>query len=488
MFPAKCKTVRAFSWPGRFIIARETAKPAAFDARRRLPAVGVLVEHAAARGLTERFGAQAVTAALRHVVADTRVRLVAEGSPPPAARDLIAEAARRLEDHDRETLFGVINATGVVIHTNLGRAPLAPEAIAAMARAAGYANLELDLPGGRRSSRHDHLSGLIGQAVGAEAGLAVNNGAGAVLLALAALAAGEPVIVSRGELIEIGGGFRVPDIVAQSGARLVEVGATNRTHLKDYERAVRDHPDARVILRTHPSNFRITGFTSAPDLGELADFAHARGMLLVEDLGGGALIDLEPYGIPGEPMVQDSLRAGVDLVMFSGDKLLGGPQAGVLAGRRILIDRVAGHPLARALRLDKLSLAALAATLRLYRPPSDPTARIPVLRMLTQSVAVIETRASALRAALGGFDGLAAEVAETSSYAGGGAMPMHALPSRAVALRSARMSAEDLARRLRTGSPPVIGRIERDRVLIDLRTVADQDLGALAEAIRRSAP
>ncbi len=457
------------------------------DGRRRLPAVGSLCSDPAAAALTTRFGATAVTAALRAVVAEARDALTVGGVDAPAPEILIARAAHRLEAGGRETLFRLINATGVVIHTNLGRAPLAPEAVDAMAVVAGYASLEFDLAGGRRSSRHDHLDGLIAGVTGAEAGLAVNNGAGGVLLALAALAAGTPVIVSRGELIEIGGGFRVPDIVAQSGARLIEVGATNRTHLGDYTAALRQHPEARVILRTHPSNFRITGFTGAPALADLAAFAHDHGLLLVEDLGGGALVDLEPYGVTGEPTVQESLRAGVDLVMFSGDKLLGGPQAGVLAGRRALLDRLIGHPLARALRLDKLSLAALAATLRLYRAPSDPTARVPVLRMLTQTVAVIQARAEALLSMIAGLDGVDGAVVTTDSYAGGGAMPMHALPSRAVALRAAGLSADELAWRLRTGGG-VVGRIERDHLLLDMRTVDDGALPALAEAIRRSAP
>jgi L-seryl-tRNA(Ser) seleniumtransferase len=456
------------------------------DPRRRLPAVGALIADPAALSLTARYGTGAVTGALRAVLAEARGRLKTLPSPPPTAADLLDQAGQRLADRTRETLFGVINATGVVIHTNLGRAPLAPEALAAITAAAGYANLEFDLESGRRASRHDHLDGLIADVTGAEAGLALNNGAGAVLLALAALAPGAPVIVSRGELIEIGGGFRVPDIVLQSGARLVEVGTTNRTHLKDYERAVRDCPEARVILRTHPSNFRITGFTSAPTLGALAAFAHARGLLLIEDLGGGALVDLEPFGISGEPMVQQSLRDGVDLVVFSGDKLLGGPQAGVVAGRRDLVERLARHPLARALRLDKLSLAALAATLRLYRPPSDPVARVPILRMLTEPVSGIQARATALERMIAGLPGLEAEVVETLSYAGGGAMPMHALPSRALGLRAGRAGAEDLARRLRVGTPGVVGRIERDRVLLDMRTVEDSQLTAVAEAIRRA--
>ncbi len=466
--------------------ARHAPKGRTHDPRRRLPAVGTLCADPAAGPLNARFGPRAVTAAMRTVLAEARARLTPDAPVIPTAAALLDEAARRLSDSARETLFSVINATGVVIHTNLGRAPLAPEAVAAMTAAAGYGNLELDLETGRRASRHDHLDGLIADVTGSEAGLAVNNCAGAVVLALAALAAGTPVIVSRGELIEIGGGFRVPDIVVQSGASLVEIGTTNQTHLRDYERAVRDHPDARVILRTHPSNFRITGFTGAPALQDLADFAHANGLLLIEDLGGGALVDLEPYGIAGEPRVQASVLAGIDLVIFSGDKLLGGPQAGVVAGRRHLVERLATHPLARALRLDKLSVAALAATLRLYRAPADPVIRVPVLRMLTQPLSAVEARAEALNARIADLQGLETEILVTLGYAGGGALPMHALPSRALGLRLAGVGADDLARRLRSGATRVVGRIERDRVVLDLLTVADHELAALATAIRHA--
>jgi len=453
------------------------------DPRRRLPAVGTLSADPAAQPLVERFGSAALVAALRTVLTEARARLREDEAAVPTATDLLAAARGRLEANARETLFPVINATGVVIHTNLGRAPLAPEAVAAMQAAAGYANLELNLETGRRASRHDHLDTLIAEITGAEAGLAVNNCAGAVLLALAAVAEGAPVIVSRGELVEIGGGFRVPDVVAQGGSRLVEVGTTNRTHLRDYERALREHPEARVILRTHQSNFRMTGFTSAPPLDGLAHFAHAHGLLLVEDLGGGALVDLAPYGIADEPTVQASLRAGVDLVLFSGDKLLGGPQAGVAAGRRDLIDRLAAHPLARALRLDKATVAGLAATLRLYRPPADPTRRIPVLRMLTEPLAAIAARAEALRRQVEHEPSLDVEIEETEGYAGGGAMPMLALPGRALALRSRRFSADELARRLRTGATAVLARIERDAVLLDLRTVSETEISALAAGL-----
>ncbi|MBL8771546.1 MAG: L-seryl-tRNA(Sec) selenium transferase [Phenylobacterium sp.] len=449
--------------------------------------MGTVCADPAASALTDRFGATAVVAAVRTVLDETRAQLRSDPNRVPTIAELLAACAARLEARARATLVPVINATGVVIHTNLGRAPLAPEAVAAMEATAGYGNLELNLDTGRRASRHDHLDALIAELSGAEAGLAVNNCAGAVLLALAAVADRAPVIVSRGELVEIGGGFRVPDVVAQSGSRLVEVGATNRTHLRDYEQALREHPDAKVILRTHPSNFRMTGFTSSPSLDALARFAHAHGLLLIEDLGGGALIDLGPYGIPDEPTVQASLRAGVDLVLFSGDKLLGGPQAGIAAGSRDLVERLGRHPLARALRLGKPSVAALAATLRLYRAPVDPTQRIPVLRMLTEPLAAIAARAEALTSRIADVPALEAAVEETQGYAGGGAMPMLPLPGRAVALRSRRFSPDDLARRLRNGATPVLGRIERDLLLLELRTVSDAELPALAAAIAQAA-
>jgi L-seryl-tRNA(Ser) seleniumtransferase len=448
--------------------------------------VGALCDDPIARPLKARYGAAALTRAIREVLAEARTRIAADTEVLPTPGALLEAVETRLAQGVRETLFPVINATGVVIHTNLGRAPLAPEAIEAAAAAAGYANLELDLVTGRRSSRQEHLDPLIAEMTGAEAGLAVNNCAGAVLLALAAVAEGAPVIVSRGELVEIGGGFRVPDVVAQSGSRLVEVGTTNRTHLRDYEKALAEHPDAKVILRTHPSNFRISGFTSAPSLESLAHFAHAHGLLLVEDLGGGALVELAPFGLADEPTVQDSLRAGVDLVLFSGDKLLGGPQAGLAAGRRALVDRLEAHPLARALRVDKLSAAALAATLRLYRPPCDPFQAIPVLRMLVQDAATLGGRASALKAQIAGIEALEVEFVETEGYAGGGALPMLPLPGRALALRTPQLGAEDLALRLRTGRIRVLGRIEQDRVLIDLRTVDDVEIPALARAIREA--
>lgn len=470
--------------PQEAIVTLKRPKGGEADPRRRLPAVGVVLGDPAAGPLLELHGAEALTRAVRSVLAEARARLAAWPETGPSISNLLAAAARKLAEARRETLFPVINATGVVIHTNLGRAPLAEEAIAAIRRAAGSTNLEVDLETGRRASRHNHVDRLIAGVTGAEAGFAVNNCAGAVLLSLAALGGGGPVIVSRGELVEIGGGFRVPDVVTQSGSRLVEVGTTNRTHLRDYEKAIADHPDARIILRTHPSNFRITGFTTAPPLEALAHLAHARGLILVEDLGGGALVDLAAYGVIGEPTVQASLKSGADLVLFSGDKLLGGPQAGLAAGRRAVVEPLAEHPLARALRLDKLSLAGLAATLRLYLPPSNPVHKVPVLRMLTQSTDVLEARARALLSDLADPDGLEISLEATEGFAGGGALPMVPLPGRALSLRSRSLSAEDLALRLRMGEPRVLARIDRDRVFLEMRTVPEEDLAVLARAIR----
>jgi L-seryl-tRNA(Ser) seleniumtransferase len=451
------------------------------DMRRGLPAVGALVEMPAARALVGVHGRGAVVTALREALAELREH----GSAPPAADGLeaviLAAAAERLAGAASTGVARVINAAGIVVHTNLGRAPLAAEAVEAMAEAAGYSSLECDLESGERGSRRALLEPVLCAATDAEAGLAVNNCAGAVLLTLSALAAGHGVVTSRGELVEIGGGFRVPDVVVQGGARLIEVGATNRTRLADYERAI--DGDVRAILRTHPSNFRMIGFTETVPLPELAALARGRNVALIEDLGGGALVDLSRWGLPAEPTVQASLKAGADLVLFSGDKLLGGPQAGLIVGRKALVDRIERHPLARALRIDKLSLAALIATLKLYREPSVE-ARIPVLRMLTARQETLECRARALAAAIGPAPaGWGVAVVETHGFAGGGAMPMRELPSWAVQITS-RMGAGAPARLLRKGAPPLIGRIADDAVLLDVRTIADEELAEAAAVVR----
>ena len=376
--------------------------------------------------------------------------------------DLAARLHGELRTLRAPSLRRVLNATGVLVHTNLGRAPLAAEALAQVIETArGYSNLELDLSSGSRGSRQDHVASLLRRLTGAEAALVVNNNAAAMLLALAALAEGREVIVSRGELIEIGDGFRIPDVLARSGARLVEVGTTNRTRARDYERAI--GADTAVLLRVHQSNFRVVGFAEQPRVEELAAIASRHGLPLVDDLGSGVL---DP--IPGEPTVRDS---PADLVCFSGDKLLGGPQAGIVVGRAELVERLRRHPLQRALRADKLSLAALEGTLRLYL---DAPERIPVLRMLRQDAATVRARAERLASLTGGT------VEETVGRVGGGALPLAELPSFACALD------ESLAAPLRGGEPPVLGIVRDGKLLLDCLTLADDEVDGVAQAVRQA--
>jgi L-seryl-tRNA(Ser) seleniumtransferase len=421
---------------------------------RGLPSVDALLRTDGAGELIHHHGRPATVAALRTVLDEAR----AEGEPR-AAEALLTRAAALLETVP--SLRPVLNATGVIVHTNLGRAPLAPAAIDRVgAVAAGYSTLEYDLAAGARGSRHDHLSPLLAELTGAEAGFAVNNNAAALVLCLAAVAAGGEVLISRGQLIEIGDGFRIPDILAQSGARLVEVGTTNRTRLSDYAQAVTDQ--TRAILRVHQSNFRIVGFTDQPSLAELASLARS-GVTLIDDLGSGALLDLP--GMLDEPTARSSVEAGADLVCFSGDKLLGGPQAGIVVGRAGAINRVKRHPLARAVRIDKLSLAALEATLELYRNPAAAVQRVPVLRMAGEPAERVRERAARLSERLGG------EVVATTARVGGGALPLLEIESWACALPDG----EELAARLRAAEPPVIARVQEGRVLLDCRTLSDAE-------------
>jgi L-seryl-tRNA(Ser) seleniumtransferase len=399
------------------------------------------------------------TSVARAVVSERREELLA-GARDDA--DLVARAQARLDP----SLRRVVNATGVIVHTNLGRAPLAAAAQAAVARAAaGYSNLEYSLAEGERGSRHDHVEALLREVTGAEAALAVNNCAAAVLLAVAALAGdGREAVVSRGQLIEIGGSFRIPDVVAQSGARLVEVGTTNRTRLRDYARAISD--DTGAILRAHPSNFRTLGFVEEVEIEQLCGL----GVPVIDDVGSGVLAD-DLELLADEPPVRRSVKAGAALVCFSGDKLLGGPQAGCIVGTRDAVAACKRHPLARALRIDKLTLAALEATLALYRDPEWAAAEIPVLRMLGDEG--LEERAAALAAATGG------EVVRSVAKVGGGALPLLELEGPAVALDEA------LAEPLRLGDPPVIGRVSGGRLLLDPRTMADEEVAWVARALRR---
>ncbi|MGN6374055.1 MAG: L-seryl-tRNA(Sec) selenium transferase [Sphingomonas sp.] len=371
-----------------------------------------------------------------------------------------------------------INATGVVIHTNLGRAPLPEAALAAVVEVArGYSNLEYALDEGRRGSRTQGIEPLLCALTGAEAAVAVNNAAAAVLLALSVLAGGGEVIVSRGELVEIGGGFRIPDVIRQGGARLVEVGTTNRTRLADYADAIT--PDTRVLLKVHQSNYRVTGFTAAVGLDALGRLARERGLLLVQDLGSGAMADLARLGRPHEPTPREALAAGADLVAFSGDKLMGGPQAGLVVGSAAAVDPLRRHPLMRAMRLDKMSLAAIEATLRLYRDPEVAAREVPVLRMLAETAATTRDRAGRLAALLGGWD---VEVVASTAYAGGGSLPEEAVASHAVAI-AAPEGADALVQRLRDHRPAVIGRIAGGRVLLDMLTVSDDEVPEIAGAL-----
>jgi len=379
--------------------------------------------------------------------------------------DLAARLRDELAAARRPSLRRVLNATGVLVHTNLGRAPLPEAALARVLDAAsGYSSLELDLASGTRGSRQDHVAALLRRLTGAEAALVVNNNAAALLLALAALADGREVVVSRGELIEIGDGFRIPDVLERSGARLVEVGTTNRTRASDYEAAV--GPDTALLLRVHQSNFRLVGFAERPTLPELAAVARRHGLPLLDDLGSGALVDLGD-----EPTASDALAGGADLVCFSGDKLLGGPQAGLVLGRTELIERLRRHPLHRALRIDKLGLAALEGTLLLYLEPERALQEVPVLRMLHEDITAVRTRAERLAGQLDG------EVEETVARVGGGALPLAQLPSFACALE------ESLATPLRLQEPPVVGIVRDGRLLLDCRTLGDDELEAVATAV-----
>jgi L-seryl-tRNA(Ser) seleniumtransferase len=423
---------------------------------RDLPSVDELT-----RGLDDPLAVETARALLERAREEIRA-----GAEPG---DLAARLHDELQAARAPSLRRVVNATGVIVHTNLGRAPLAEEALAQVVETArGYSNLELDLHDGTRGSRQDHVAAILRRLTGAEAALVVNNNAAAMLLALAALAEGREVIVSRGELIEIGDGFRIPDVLARSGARLVEVGTTNRTRASDYDRAV--GPDTALLLRVHQSNFRVVGFTELPPLGELAAVAKRHGLPLVDDLGSGILASNSLLLGDTEPSARDSLAAGADLVCFSGDKLLGGPQAGIVVGRSELVERLRTHPLHRAVRADKLTLAALEGTLRLHL---DSPGRIPVVRMLQEDAATVRARAERLASLVGG------EVEETVARVGGGALPLAELPSFACAVE------ESLAAPLRLGYPPVVGIMRDGKLLLDCRTLADAELDEVAAAVTR---
>jgi len=440
---------------------------------RQLPAVNKLMQLPSAHVLIDSYGREAVLARLREVLDATRSQLLAGDTRDIEAAALIAQAAQQLERAFRPTLRPVINATGVIIHTNLGRALLSQAAQQAMLDvAAHYNNLEFSLETGNRGSRYVHAEALLQELTGAEAALVVNNNAAALVLLLSALAKGRGVIISRGQLVEIGGGFRIPAIMAQSGATLVEVGTTNRTRIADYAHAIDE--ETALLMRVHSSNFQQIGFVQAAALEEMAHLAHQHELLLVDDLGSGTLLDTSEFGLQHEPTIAESLQAGADLVTFSGDKLLGGPQAGILIGRRDIIDTLKRHPLARAIRADKLCYAALSATLDHYRRHKAAEA-IPVWRMIAASVDTLRARASNWSTKLGG------EVIAGESTVGGGSLPGTTLPTALLAVVTP--SPDSLMLQLREAHIPVIARIADGRVLFDPRTILPEQDAIFLDAV-----
>lgn len=455
---------------------------------RSLPSIERLLERPLASQLSLGLSRERVRDLLRGIIDELREEL-ASGRWPAASgsQQLTEEAELRLESRAAEyaqpSLRRVINATGVIIHTNLGRAPLARAAIEAVSEAAAhYSNLEYDLTRGERGHRETHCQELLAHLAGSEAAVIANNNAAAVLLVLNTLAEGGEVIVSRGELIEIGGSFRIPDVMVKSGAKLREVGTTNRTRISDYEQAINER--TKLILRVHPSNYRIIGFTERPSVQQIADLAHRTGVPSFEDLGSGCLMDLSSYGVIDEPVVASSLKAGISVVSFSGDKMLGGPQAGVIAGSREIVDRVRKNPLMRALRVDKMTYAAIEATLRLYER-GVALSEVPVIRAIAATREDVGERATRFSGSVTRLTKgkLKASLEEGASIIGGGSAPEVKIPTVLVALESSAMSAASLEEQLRRYRIPIIARTERDRVLIDLRTVAEDDEPVILDAI-----
>lgn len=454
---------------------------------RALPQVSRVLADPALTGAVITHPPAAVTAAVRAELGALKTLLTAGQTPDVTPAAVAAGAAARLRADAVPHLRPVINATGIVLHTNLGRAPLHETAArAAYDAARGYLNLELDLGTGKRASRQNPVRAGIRRLTGAEAGTAVNNCAAATLLVVRALAAGKEVVVSRGQLVEIGGGFRIPEVMAAGGATLREVGTTNITRLADYERAI--GPNTGLLMRVHSSNYRVRGFTKAVPLAELIALGKKHGIPVADDAGSGAAVDLAPFGLPGEPLVSAGIAAGADVVLFSGDKRLGGPQAGIIAGSAGVIRRIEADPFFRAVRLDKMALAALEATLRLYRDPARAVREVPVLRMLSTPVTELRHRAERLAAALTGVDGLEPpEVRDAEGFVGGGSLPDRPLLTVVVALRPAAdggVSVAELARRLRTGTPAVVARVKGGRLLLDPRTVFDWQEDELVAAVR----
>ena len=451
------------------------------DQLRLLPSVDELLQSPVGQQLLAQYSHALVARAIRASLAQARTA-IRQGASCPSRAELLAAAQALLQQEQQPHLRSLINATGVIINTNLGRAPLSMEALQAVQRVStGYSNLEYDLEAGERGSRHSHVSTLLRELTGAEAALVANNNAAAVLLSLSTLAMGREVIISRGQLVEIGGGFRVPDVMRQSGCQLVEVGTTNRTRIGDYEAALSEHTS--LLLTVHPSNFLITGFTESTPIGSLVELAHKHGLLVMNDLGSGCLLNSEQYGLAHEPTPQESIAAGVDVVCFSGDKLLGGPQAGIIVGKAEVIARLARHPLMRAVRIDKMTLAALEATLRHYQRGQAET-HIPVWHMISARLDHITQRATSWATRLNETR-VATRVQRGESTVGGGSLPGETLPTTLLALEAAHMPLplEEIARRLRQRNTPVIARISHDTLLLDPRTVLEEQDEELVHAL-----
>lgn len=456
------------------------------DLLRKLPAVHRLLDHPVCRRLIETYSHDPVSEAVSETISEVRRQILSgERAAAPAEEELLQRAEHYLRQRFQPNFRRVINATGVVLHTNLGRAPLAETALEAIERTArGYSNLELNLATGERGSRYDHVEELICRLTGAEAALVVNNNAAAVLLVLREMARGRKVIVSRGQLVEIGGSFRVSEVMKESGAILVEVGTTNKTHEWDYENAIDE--DTALILKAHTSNFRIVGFTYQPELPDLVALAHRNGLPVYEDLGSGSLIDLRKFGIGDEPTVGASIRAGVDLVSFSGDKLLGGTQAGIIAGKAEFIRRIKKNQLTRALRVDKLTLAALEATLLLYLDEERALREIPTLSLLTRQKEELHREAQRLAEGLRAVfqDQAAVEVVEGMSQVGGGSLPTEDLPTYLVAVRTGTFSLNALEHALRHVEPPVMTTIRKEALLFDVRTIFPREIEECVNSVR----
>jgi L-seryl-tRNA(Ser) seleniumtransferase len=447
------------------------------DARRDLPSVSSLLETAGVKHLLEQYPRRVVIDALRQSVEAARTA----GESRKSESQWVDTIAAAIRSSTRPSLRRVINATGVILHTNLGRAPLPATAIRAIEEVAGgFSNLEYDIATGQRGSRYSHCIGLLTRLTGAEDGLVVNNCAAAMVLALNALAQRKEVLVSRGELVEIGGSFRIPDIMGRSGAKLVEVGTTNRTHDDDYRRAIT--PKTGAIVKVHRSNFAIEGFTADVSVERLVFIAAEHGLPVIHDLGSGLMIPLDEFGLGGEPTASSAIASGATLVLMSGDKLLGGPQAGIVLGKSASVAKLRKNPLARAMRVDKLTLAALEATLRLYLEPKQALKQIPVLAMLTERIDELETRARSIAAALRGRD-IETEIVASTASVGGGAFPTAEIPSRALAIKTNAIQMEEA---LRLGDPAVIGRISDGKLLLDLRGVMAGEDGVLTAAIAKA--